>query len=155
MGGGTPGSPEEISYELRRVANHADELYEQFTRARERIDTLTTTASSADGAVTVTVRAGGELAGLELGDLSTRLRPADLAARILDCVRRAQAAIPGEVHGVLADTVPGGDPVAEALRGDLLADLREKFPAQPAPPPVRMLDARPKQLRIGVLEDLA
>jgi DNA-binding protein YbaB len=152
MGGGTPGDPEEIRYELRRAANHADELHEQFTRARERIDTLTATAHSTDGAVTVTVRAGGELVGLELGDLSTRLRPADLAARILDCVRRAQAAIPGEVHGILADTVPGGDPVAEALRGDLLADLREKFPAQP---PVRMLDARPKQLRIGVLEDLA
>jgi hypothetical protein len=95
------------------------------------------TAGSADGRIAVTVNASGNVVDLRLPD-------AELAAAILDTIRRAQSR--------LADAARKAMP-AELSDTDLVSELdtqyRKAYPEPPAPP-------RPRQkLRFGAEEDRA
>lgn len=94
-------------------------------------------AQSADGRVAVTVNASGNVTDL-------RLQDADLAAVILDTIRRAQAR--------LADAARTAMP-AELAGSDLMAELDTQYrTTYPEPPPPQ----RPRQsLRFGAEEDRA
>lgn len=61
-------------------------------RARAELDGLTATASSASGAVTVTVNPAGALQRLSFGERADELTRPKLAEAVLDAARKAHAA---------------------------------------------------------------
>jgi DNA-binding protein YbaB len=72
----------------RRVADLGDRA----RRARAELDGLTATASSASGAVTVTVNPAGALQRLSFGERADELTRPKLAEAVLDAAREAHAA---------------------------------------------------------------
>jgi DNA-binding protein YbaB len=72
----------------RRLA----ELGDRARRARAELDALTATASSASGAVTVTVNPAGALQRLSFGERADELTRPKLAEAVLDAARKAHAA---------------------------------------------------------------
>ncbi|MFL6144413.1 MAG: YbaB/EbfC family nucleoid-associated protein [Labedaea sp.] len=106
----------------RRVAETA----QRYRLLQERLAQLSITESSGDGAVKVTVSAGGQLTGLVLRE---RWRPEPLDAiadEVMACVRRAQARIPELLRQAMFDTVGDQDPNTHLL----LDDARRRFPEQ-------------------------
>jgi DNA-binding protein YbaB len=71
----------------RRLAD----IGERARRARAELDGLTATASSASGAVTVTVNPAGALQQVSFGERAEELARPKLAEAVLDAARRAHA----------------------------------------------------------------
>jgi hypothetical protein len=74
------------------------------------------------------VSSSGLLAGLVLDDRRQPTSLRQIAAEIMDCVRRAQARIPGLLEQAMVETMGTDDPSTHVI----LADVRKRFP--PAPP---------------------
>jgi DNA-binding protein YbaB len=131
------------------------------TEARERIRHLAGTASSQDGAVTVTVNGGGALQGLSFGPAADRVPRERLAEVVLATARRAQAQASQQILAIMtplvgadsdamrfveeqippvdvpeetAETELPDSPGGHALNED---DLAEPPPPPPPPPPNR------------------
>jgi len=104
----------------RQVAETAT----RYQQLQERLSQLSITESSRDGAVKVTVSAGGQLINLVLRE---RWHPdplPDIAAEIMDCLRRAQARIPDLLRQAMFETVGPQDPSAHLL----VAEAKRRFP---------------------------
>jgi hypothetical protein len=108
----------------RQVAENAQRCQD----LRERLSRLSLTETSRDGLVQVTVSSSGLLAGLVLDDRRQPTSLRQVAAEIMDCVRRAQARIPGLLEQAMVETMGTDDPSTHVI----LADARKRFP--PAPP---------------------
>jgi hypothetical protein len=111
----------------RRVAETA----QRHQRLHERVAALSITEVSRDGTVSVTVSGTGLLTDLVLRERWNPVPAPLVAAQVLDCVRRAQARIPGLLHAAVAETVGDGDPGAHLV----VADARARFPEPVGPPP--------------------
>jgi DNA-binding protein YbaB len=72
----------------RRLA----EIGDRARRAQAELDGVTATASSASGAVTVTVNPAGALQRLSFGERADELTRPKLAEAVLDAARKAHAA---------------------------------------------------------------
>lgn len=101
----------------------------KYQALNERISQLSITESSGDGTVRVTVSASGLLTELQLKDKWNPVPAAEVAAQIMDCVRRAQARIPELLRQAMFDTIGPDDPSAHLL----LDDARRRFPEPPPP----------------------
>ncbi|HEX6351405.1 YbaB/EbfC family nucleoid-associated protein [Actinophytocola sp.] len=114
----------------------------RYQAAQQQTERLRLTASSANGVVRVTVGADGNVTGLELNNKVRTMPPEDLAAQILDTMRRAQAGIADRVSEVMTAQLGDED---QQTRAELLGNLRSRFPRQedeaeeeeetPPPPP--------------------
>jgi DNA-binding protein YbaB len=88
------------SYE-REVAD----LAERAEEAKAKIRELAGTASSSDGAVTVTVNAGGALQNLTFGARAEEMPRERLAATVVATAKRAQAQAAQQITGIMAPLV--------------------------------------------------
>ncbi|WP_430783173.1 YbaB/EbfC family nucleoid-associated protein [Actinoplanes sp. G11-F43] len=97
------------------------------SRARElssRLALLTETARSPDGLVTVTVGAGGDLTGLDLGE-GIRQRPATVTAReIMTTLRAARSAMVAAVTVTTTETIGADSATGRAVIETFAARFR-------------------------------
>jgi DNA-binding protein YbaB len=152
---GIPGfaaSPEDA---VRNIDNWAQGLADKARRYREaQADTeaLRLSATSPDGGVRVTVGADGGVTDLHLDERVRAVRASELAATIMETMRRAQSGIADRVSAVMADHLGADEDLH--TRATVLTQLRDRFPDQadepqepdertfepveddPAPPPV-------------------
>lgn len=131
----------------RRVEQWAAQVTEKAQRYQNmqaQVAELSVTESSADGAVRLTVGSSGVLADLELTERAGQLPPRQLAAQIMDTMRRAQGKLSGRVADVMRASV--GEDV-ETINS-VVSSYRQRFPEQPDEPPPGA-----GHLRIGEVED--
>ncbi|WP_410570877.1 YbaB/EbfC family nucleoid-associated protein [Amycolatopsis sp. cmx-4-61] len=111
---------------------------QRYQAAQEQTERLRLTATSADGAVSVTVGADGTVTDLTFSNKVKSFPLEELSRQILTTMRRAQSGIADRVAGVMAEQL--GDEDRET-RGALLDNLRGRFPnpdepdEQPPAPP--------------------
>jgi hypothetical protein len=117
----------------------------RYRELHERLSRESISETSRDGAVRVAVSASGLLTDLVLAETA---RPgADLAAQVLDCVRRAQARIPDLLRQAVAESVGTTDPSTHLL----VTEARQRFP-EPPPPAPEQRAWQPEEIRFGVSE---
>jgi DNA-binding protein YbaB len=116
-----------------------DDLLADYRRSRDqlasvhhRLASISETASSPDGLVTVTVGSGGTLTGLTIADGAYRQhRPADLAAMIVATTEAAVGRAAKLATEVIVPVLPAGTDPEALLRGT--ADLTPAELVPPAP----------------------
>lgn len=118
-----------------RSLSEADRLIDEWRGAIEaraalagelsaRLARLTETVRSPDGLVAVTVGAGGDLTGLDLGE-GIRARPAAVTAReILTTLRAARATMVATVTATTTETVGADSATGRAIIETFAARLR-------------------------------
>ncbi|WIX91933.1 YbaB/EbfC family nucleoid-associated protein [Amycolatopsis sp. DG1A-15b] len=109
---------------------------QRYQAAQEQTERLRLTATSSDGAVSVTVGADGTVTDLTFSNKVKSFPLEELSRQILTTMRRAQSGIADRVAGVMAEQL--GDEDRET-RGALLDSLRGRFPDPDEPdeqPPV-------------------
>lgn len=124
---------------------------------RDRVAGMSITETTPDGMIRVTVSADGVLTDLALHQRYEGVPLAQLGPRIMACVRRAQARIPGLMGQALRAS--GVDDPAGAL---ILADASRRFPAAPPDMVARTVARRAPVRRpedtgwddVAVLEDV-
>ncbi|WP_327035622.1 YbaB/EbfC family nucleoid-associated protein [Micromonospora ureilytica] len=104
----------------------------------DRVATIAASATSADGAVRVTVAASGAVTDLRLDDRVQRIRGAELANIIMATIARAQAGLTEQVSIAVHDTV-GTDSESGRAVTDSFA---RRFPRTPDEPDRWERDAR-------------
>ncbi|MET8756305.1 YbaB/EbfC family nucleoid-associated protein [Lentzea sp. NPDC004782] len=87
-------------YEQRTAA-----LLERAEEAKSQIANLTGTATSSDGAVTVSVSAGGALLSLSFGAKADDMPKDRLAALVMATAKRAQAQAVGQIATIMAPVI--------------------------------------------------
>src|ERR671933_277618 len=90
---------------------------------RARVEQIQASASSPDGAVRVTVDSHGVLTGLAFTDTIRDMRPPELAAQVMACLRRAQQQLAPKVREAMLATV-GGE---QQLVDNVVSSYRERF----------------------------
>jgi DNA-binding protein YbaB len=98
---------------------------ERYQAAQEQTERLRLTASSGDGAVSVTVGADGTVTDLTFSNKIKSFPLDELSRTILTTMRRAQAGIAERVAGVMTEQLGDEDPETRTL---LLDNLRGRFP---------------------------
>jgi DNA-binding protein YbaB len=83
----------------------------------DRVASISTTATGADGAIRVTVAGSGVVTGLELDDRVHKLPGAELAEEILRAMRRAQSMLTGKVATAVDETVGSDTETGRAVIG--------------------------------------
>lgn len=91
----------------------------QAARAQSALAAVAATASSQDGAVTVTVNPGGALQRLVLSERSENLSRAQLAAAVLATARTAQADAARRAAEAVAPLIGNDSAAMRALRAHL------------------------------------
>ena len=115
----------------------------------DRMATLTSTADGDEGAVRVTVASSGNVTGLELDDRVQGYAGTDLAAAIMQVMRRAQAGLVDRIAAAVEDTVgtdsETGRAVLDSFRQRFPADAEQtpSAPVMPSPPPFPTFQNRP------------
>ena len=115
----------------------------------DRIATLTSSADGDGGAIRVTVASSGNVTGLELDDRVQTYRGADLAAAILQVMRRAQVGLVDRAAAAVEETVgadsAAGRAVLDGLAQRFATDREEapSTPVMPSPPPFPTFQNRP------------
>jgi hypothetical protein len=111
--------------------------------------TLTSTADGDDGAIRVTVASSGNVTGLELDDRVQGYSGADLAAAILQVMRRAQAGLLDRVAAAVKETVGADSETGRAVLDNFAqrfaanAEQAPSAPVMPSPPPFPTFQNRP------------
>lgn len=109
---------------------------ERYQAAQEETERLRLTASSGDGAVSVTVGADGTVTDLTFSNKVKSFPLDELSRAILTTMRRAQSGIAEKVAGVMSERLGDEDRETRTL---LLDNLRGRFPdpdePDDAPPP--------------------
>ncbi|RSM34398.1 YbaB/EbfC family DNA-binding protein [Amycolatopsis balhimycina DSM 5908] len=116
---------------------------QKYQAAQEQTERLRLTASSPDGAVSVTVGADGTVTDLTFSNKVKSFPLEELSRQILTTMRRAQAGIADRVAGVMAEQLGDEDRETRTL---LLDNLRGRFsdpdepddqpaPGEPGPVP--------------------
>lgn len=122
----------------RQIAENA----RRYQQLKDYVAQVALTETSRDGAVQVTVSASGVLTDLVLRERGQLQPLAQVAAEIMNCVRRAQARIPALLQNSIAATVGEQDPAAHLI----VADARTRFPE---PPPAAPRPSTVDEMRIG------
>ncbi len=98
---------------------------ERYQAAQEQTERLRLTASSSDGAVSVTVGADGTVTDLTFSNKIKSFPLDELSRTILTTMRRAQSGIAERVAGVMSEELGDEDRKTRTL---LLDNLRGRFP---------------------------
>jgi DNA-binding protein YbaB len=128
--------------------------------AKARLERIAATATSADGAVTVTVNTGGALQELTFGPRADELPRTRLAQAILATAKRAQVDAARQLTSVMAPVIGADSDAMKFLQEQIPApevpeeepaapprweftEERRETPPPPPPPPVRPARPRP------------
>lgn len=113
------------------------DLGRRAAEAKARLERIAATATSADGAVTVTVNTSGALQELTFGPRADELPRARLAAAVVATAQRAQVQAAQQLTSVMAPLI-GPD-------SDAMKFLQEQIPAPDVPeePPGREITDAP------------
>jgi DNA-binding protein YbaB len=106
------------------------EIGQRAAEAQERLKHVAATATSADGAVTVTVNTAGALQQLSFGPRSEEMPRAALAAAVVATAHRAQAQAAKQLTAIMAPVI--------GENSDAMKFLEEQIPApevEEEPPP--------------------
>lgn len=103
------------------VAAEARHTVERLGQLRSKAEQVTVTATSPDGAVTVTVNSGGVPTDLRITDDASGQSGARIAAQVLETMRKAQSRIADS----MSEVMPTDDP---ELRDRILAVYHDRFP---------------------------
>lgn len=101
------------------------EIVRRAAEAKASLERVSATATSADGAVTVTVNTSGALQELRFGPRADELPRARLAAAVVATAKRAQVQAAQQLTSVMAPVI-GAD-------SDAMKFLREQIPAPELP----------------------
>lgn len=122
-------------------------LVERAEAVKNRISALSGTATSQDGAVTVTVNAGGAVQNLSFGQAAERMPRARLAASIMSALRQAHTAAARQLPAVMA-TLADEDSAAMRYAKNQVPAAAESGPAISSAQPQRTTrNAPPPQAR--------
>ncbi|WP_439662898.1 YbaB/EbfC family nucleoid-associated protein [Lentzea sp. HUAS TT2] len=116
-------------YEQRTAA-----LLEQAEEAKSRIANLTGAATSQDGAVTVSVSAGGALLSLSFGTKADDLPKDRLAALVLSTAKRAQAQAVGQIATIMAPLIGDNSEAMQFVQSQIPPIDVPDDDAPPSPP---------------------
>jgi DNA-binding protein YbaB len=108
---------------------------------RARVEQIQASALSPDGAVRVTVDSHGVLTDLAFTDAIRDMRPPELAAQVMACLRRAQQQLAPKVREAMLATV-GGE---QQLVDNVVSSYRERFGEN-------LSAADPGVLRLGAID---
>ncbi|MEU8894396.1 YbaB/EbfC family nucleoid-associated protein [Nocardia sp. NPDC048505] len=121
--------PSHAAESLTQYAADLEQQAQRFEQLKERMSTLSCTASTGDGRVQVTVDSNGVPTAITLGQATRNTEPAVLSAEIMACLRQAQGRLRVQIPEVVQATV--GDHPAGA---QLVTGLSERFPQPTAEP---------------------
>ncbi|OLZ59640.1 YbaB/EbfC family nucleoid-associated protein [Amycolatopsis keratiniphila] len=129
--------PDEAQRKMDRWAAGLEEKAQRYAAAQERTEQLRLSASSADGAVKITVGADGGVTDIEFGNKARTYPLEELSRAILKTMHQAQAGIAGQVAEVMQESLGDEDQETRAL---MIGTLRSRFPEieeeePPSPPP--------------------
>jgi YbaB/EbfC DNA-binding family len=127
------------------LQSRTTENAQRYRDLSERVSRLSISETSRDGAVRVTVSANGLLTDLVLAETTRPMT--EVAAQVLDCVRRAQARIPDLLRQAMTESVGTTDPNTHLL----VADARRRFP-EPPPLAPEQQEWQPDEIRFSAPE---
>jgi DNA-binding protein YbaB len=151
--------------ELRRWASEVQAKAERYQAMQSQVAEVSVTERSRDDVVTVTVGSNGLVTDLRISDRSREMSGAEIAALVLNTMRRAQSRITNQVAEVMQRTVgddtaavtavvrsyqqrfPEPEPEPEpktAVEDMRLGEIHEERPQPPTPPPPRPTRQRPR-----------
>jgi DNA-binding protein YbaB len=110
------------------------DLAERAEEAKAKIKELAGTASSSDGAVTVTVNAGGALQNLTFGPRAEEMPRERLAATIVATAKRAQTQAAQQITGIMAPLVGEDSDAMRFVQEHIPAPEVPDEPGEPAAP---------------------
>jgi DNA-binding protein YbaB len=118
-------------YEQRTAA-----LLEKAEEAKSQIANLTGAATSSDGAVTVSVSAGGALLSLSFGTKADAMPKDRLAALVMATAKRAQAQAVGQIATIMAPVIGENSDAMRFVQSQIpqIDVPDEPDDAPPAPP---------------------
>ncbi|MGH3764926.1 MAG: YbaB/EbfC family nucleoid-associated protein [Pseudonocardiaceae bacterium] len=137
--------PDQMQRRVSEWAQGFADKAKQFQAMRAQVEQIQITESSPGGAVRVTVDSTGALTDLALTDKICDLRPAEVAAQVMACLRRAQQQLAPRVQEAMQATV--GD---DRLVTGVLSGYRERFGEDLSR---HSAGADPEVLGLGVIED--
>lgn len=116
---------------------NAVEKAAKYESMRQEVERISITESAAGGAVRVTVGNNGIPTDIAMTEGVSRLRPEQIAAAVMEAMRKAQSRYPAELQRIVGDTV-GDTPAARHI----VAEADRNFPRdeEPPPPPPRGRD---------------
>jgi DNA-binding protein YbaB len=132
-----------------RVSEWAQGFAEKAAQAkvmRAQVEQIQAAATSPDGAVRVTVDSRGVLTDLAFTDVIREMRPAELAAQVMACLRRAQQQLTPPVRAIMQATV-GGE---QQLVDHVVSSYRERFGEDMSRPSSA---ADPGMLGLGAIDE--
>ncbi len=117
-------------YEQRTAA-----LLERAEEAKSQIANLTGAATSSDGAVTVSVSAGGALLSLSFGSKADDMPKDRLAALVMSTAKRAQAQAVGQITTIMAPVIGDNSDAMRFVESQIpRIDVPDEPDDTPAPP---------------------
>lgn len=131
---------------VEQWANHVAEKAQRYQDMQARVADISVTEHSGDGAVRLTVGSSGLLTDLELTDRAGQLQPRQLAAVIMQTMRRAQGRLSEMVAEVMRASVGDDTDTVDAV----VSSYRLRFPEQPEADEPAVGGQR---MRIGDVED--
>ena len=155
------------------IASYQQEVAEIAARAeeaKERIKNLTGTATSPDGAVTVTVSGAGALKDVSFGGAADRVPRAQLAGAIMAAARQAQAQASQQILAIMEPLVGEDSDAMRFVREQIPSpdvepedELEQSYPGAPefddepssTPPRPEQRPARPRQSGVDDEDDFA
>jgi DNA-binding protein YbaB len=121
-----------------RVSEWAQGFADKAAQARimrAQVEQIQAVATSSDGAIRVTVDSHGVLTDLAFTDMIHEMRPAELAAQVMRCLRRAQQQLAPKVRETMQATV-GGE---QQLVDNVVSSYRERFGEDLSQPAARQI----------------
>jgi DNA-binding protein YbaB len=137
--------PDQMQQRVSQWAQGFADTAAQAKVMRERIEQIQACASLPDGAVQVTVDSHGVLTDLAFTDKIRDMRPPELAAQVMACLRRAQQRLAPKVREAMLATVGGH----QHLVDNVVSSYRERFGEELSPSSGA---ADPGVLRLGAID---
>jgi DNA-binding protein YbaB len=115
---------------LRTLKQEADQMEAKARRLQEDLAAATTTVTSPDGAVTVTLSPTGALQDISFSDKATNHRPSTLGPLVMKTVQTAQRQVADKVSEALS----------QQLGSERTTDFMRQFVPQPPPEQPRRVE---------------
>ncbi|MDQ4011515.1 MAG: YbaB/EbfC family nucleoid-associated protein [Actinomycetota bacterium] len=136
--------PDQVERQISQWAQGFADKAERFGAMRAQVEQIQVTESSADGAVRVTIDSSGAPIDLALTSKISGMPPSEVAAVVMDCMRRAQQQLARQVQQTMAATVGAEEPVVE----NVVSSYRQRFGEDPQD----RSEADPGVLELGPLD---
>ncbi|MEU7480622.1 YbaB/EbfC family nucleoid-associated protein [Lentzea sp. NPDC042327] len=126
--------PEDIAGSEQMLAGWEKNVQERAARYQEmatRVQGMTISERSSDGAVELTIGSNGILQHLVINESAAGRRMAEVSGEIMKLLQRAQSRIPELLQAAMAETIGTQDETANVL----FNEAKKNFPAPPAEDP--------------------